>query len=111
MGRFFKFAAIALGLYLGWQHFASDSPPARIEGQTAAVEIYTTPQCSYCKQAKAYMNRRGIAYLEKDVEGDLDLRREFYERGGNGVPFLIVYGQPMRGFSEARFEQLLAEGS
>lgn len=58
-----------------------------------------------------YMDERGSEYLEKDVEDDVDLRREFYARGGRGVPLIVVYGETMSGFDPARFEQLRAEGS
>jgi glutaredoxin len=111
MGRFFKIVAIALGLYLGWQHFTPKKVPRVIDAQTADIEIYTTPTCPYCKQAKAYMNKRGIAYLEKDIEYDSDNRRDFENLGGNGVPLIIVYGQPMSGFSEQHFEELLSEAT
>jgi glutaredoxin len=111
MGRFFKFAMIALGLYLGWQHFSADRAPKVAPGQYAEIEIYTTRRCPYCREAKAYMDARGIAYLEKDVEGDMELRKEFRARGGYGVPYFFVHGKPMRGFDASRFEQLRAEGS
>jgi glutaredoxin len=107
MGRILKFAAIALGLYLGWQHFFNQPPPApTLAGQSADIEIYTTSRCQYCRQAKAYMDERGIEYLEKNVEVDLEVRKEFHKRGGRGVPYLYVYGEPMRGFDAARLEKI-----
>jgi glutaredoxin len=111
MGRFFKIAALVLGLYLGWQHFQPKKVPQVIDGQTADIEIYTTPTCPYCRQAMAYMDERGIEYLQKDIESDSEFRREFDELGGDGVPLIIVYGQSMHGFSERHFDELLAAGS
>ncbi len=111
MGRLLKFAAIFAGLYFGWQRFTAPEPPPSRAGQHADIEIYTTTVCAYCKEAKAYMDARGIAYLEKDVENDEASRREFRDRGGRGVPYLFVYGEPMRGFDERRFEQLRSKGS
>jgi glutaredoxin len=111
MVRFFKFAAIALGLYFGWQHVAHREAQESLVGQTADIEIYTTTRCGYCKQAKAYMDEHGIEYLEKNVETSMELRLEFRDRGGRGVPYLFVYGEPMRGFDAARFEQLRSQGS
>ena len=111
MGRFFKFAAIALGLYFGWQQFANREQQESLVGQTADIEIYTTSRCGYCKQAKEYMDERGIEYLEKNVEVDIELRKEFRARGGRGVPYFFVYGEPMRGFDAARFEKLRSQGS
>jgi hypothetical protein len=57
------------------------------------------------------MDERGIAYLEKDVETDMDFKREYQERGGSGVPYLFVYGEPLHGWNPQRFEQLREQGS
>jgi glutaredoxin len=111
VGRFLKLAAIVAGLYFGWQRFSAPEELPDVASQSADIEIYTTTVCPYCKEAKAYMDARGIEYLEKDVEHDMDLRRELRARGGRGVPYLFVYGEPMRGFDAARFETLRAEGS
>ena len=111
MGKFFKIVPILLGLYLGWMHIDASEPQESLVGQTADIEIYTTSRCPYCRQAKAYMDERGIEYLEKNVEEDLELRKEFRARGGRGVPYLFVYGEPMRGFDAARFEKLRAQGT
>ena len=108
MGRLLNVATVVLGLYLGWRHFfgAPPAPPPTVAGLHADIEIYTTPQCPYCRDAKAYMDERGIDYLEKDVETDLEARKEFHQRGGRGVPYLFVYGEPMRGFNRDRFEKI-----
>src|SRR5687768_2544423 len=112
MSRFLKFAAFALVLYVGWQQFSSRATPApSLAGQRAGIEIYTTSRCQYCKQAMAYMDERGIEYLEKNVETDLELRREFHARGGRGVPYFYIHGESMRGFDPARFEKLRSAGS
>jgi glutaredoxin 3 len=111
MGRFFKIVPIALGLYLGWMHIANRESEESLVGQTADIEIYTTTRCPYCRQAKAYMDEHGIEYLEKNVEEDIELRKEFRARGGRGVPYLFVYGEPMRGFDPARFEKLRSQGT
>ena len=107
MSRFLKLAAFALALYFGWQHFSDRKPPASsLAGQSADIEIYTTSRCPYCKQAMAYMDERDIEYLEKNVETDLELRREFHARGGRGVPYFYIHGEPLRGFDPAQFEKL-----
>src|SRR5262245_48175209 len=110
MGKLMKFAAIAFGLYLGWQHFTPKKVP-QVNGAVADIVIYTTPTCPYCKQAKKYMNGRGIAYLEKDIEYDSRNKREFDDLGGTGVPLILVYGEPMHGFSEGHFDELLEQGT
>ncbi len=74
----------------------------------ADVEMFTTSDCGVCHMAKAYMNKRGITYAEKDVEQNEDYLREFYARGGRGVPYIFVGDQSMMGFDADRLEQMLA---
>jgi glutaredoxin/uncharacterized membrane protein YhaH (DUF805 family) len=74
----------------------------------ADVEMFTTSSCGVCHMAKAYMNQRGITYAEKDVEKDEDYLRDFYARGGRGVPFIFVGGQSMEGFDPEQLERMLA---
>lgn len=73
----------------------------------ADVEMFTTSSCGVCKMAKAYMNQRGISYFEKDVEKNEDYLREFYARGGRGVPYIFVGDQSMEGFDPNRLERML----
>jgi len=47
-----------------------------------AVVIYTREFCGYCSAAKALLDRKGIAYEEKDATGSPDLRREMMDRSG-----------------------------
>ena len=74
----------------------------------ADVEMFTTSSCGVCHMAKAYMHKRGITYAEKDVEKNEDYLRDFYARGGRGVPFIFVGEQPMEGFDPEQLERMLA---
>ena len=98
MGRFFKFAAIALGLYFGWQHFAHREAPDPWSARRPTSKSIRPPRCGYCKLAMTYMDKHGIEYLEKNIEISWSCG-EFRDRGGRGVPYLFVYGEPMRGFN------------
>jgi glutaredoxin len=111
MGRYIIFAAIAFVLYVAWQRFGDREPRPSLSAETVDIEIYTTSRCGYCRQAKAYMDDHGIEYLEKNVETDEALLREFHARGGQAVPYFFIHGEPMRGWEPARFEEALARGS
>jgi len=73
------------------------------------VEIYTTPSCPICAAAKAYMRQHKLRFTEYDVENDMARQREFYARGGRGVPMIIIGDKSMQGFSPEGFERLRAE--
>ena len=38
------------------------------------VEIYTTPYCPYCLDAKALLKKKNVAFTEIDVSRDRELR-------------------------------------
>ena len=73
------------------------------------VKMYATSWCPYCAKARAYFARRGITYLEVDIEKSKEGRAEYSRLGARGVPVILVGAQRMNGFSEARLSQLLAD--
>jgi glutaredoxin-like YruB-family protein len=65
------------------------------------VTIYSTPTCHYCKEAKAFMQARGVPFTEHNVASDLERRKEMIDKTGQmGVPVIDVDGQLMVGYSE-----------
>lgn len=73
------------------------------------VKMYATSWCPYCAKARAYFARRGIAYVEVDIEKSRDGRAEYDRLGARGIPVILVGPQRMNGFSEARLTRLLAD--
>jgi glutaredoxin-like YruB-family protein len=72
------------------------------------VKIYTTPTCVYCKQAKEYMSRKGIKYVEYDVTKDKKALQEMVKiSGARSVPVIAACEQVMVCFDSARLEQML----
>ena len=39
------------------------------------IILYTTPYCGYCRAAKHLLGKKGAAFTEIDVSGDLALRQ------------------------------------
>jgi glutaredoxin 3 len=58
----------------------------------APVEIYTTPYCPYCIDAKALLKKKSVAFIEIDVSGDRELRAKMTKRanGGYTVPQIFI---------------------
>jgi glutaredoxin len=77
-------------------------------GASAPLVMYATSWCGYCKQARAYFARKGIAYVEHDVEKSPAAHAEFKRLGGRGVPFFVQGDNVMRGFSAASFDAFIA---
>ena len=72
------------------------------------VTIYTTPTCGYCTQAKQFLTRQGIRFLEKNVAADRQAAMEMVKVSGQqGVPVITIDGQVIVGFDQPRLMQLL----
>ena len=56
------------------------------------VEIYTTPYCPYCIDAKALLNQKNVPFTEIDVSRDRDLRKAMVQRahGRTTVPQIFI---------------------
>lgn len=75
-----------------------------------SIVVYTTPTCGYCHQVKAYLNQRGMPFIEYDVSRDQHAAMEMVHlTGQQGVPVTLVDGQPVIGFDRPLIDQLLAQ--
>lgn len=74
----------------------------------AAIKIYTTPSCAFCKMAKEYFKSKGLSYEEYDVSKDIPRQKEMIEKTGQfGVPVLDINGKIVIGFDRPKINQLL----
>ena len=67
-----------------------------------SVVIYTTAHCGYCRSAKAFLAKRGVAFREVDVTGDDAARAALLERSGGQrtVPQIFVGDVHVGGYSD-----------
>ena len=81
------------------------------------VVLYTTPYCGYCRASKHLLTKKGAAFTEIDVSGDLALRQEMIDRayGRRTVPQIFINGTHVGGYEEldeldraAKLDPLLA---
>lgn len=75
---------------------------------TNKVEIYTAAWCGACKKAKQWLNEKNISYQEYDVEKDSNAAlRMQHLGGGGGIPFAVINGKTIEGFSPYRYSSAL----
>ena len=53
------------------------------------VILYSRPGCHLCEEARAMLERAGVAFEELDIESDDDLFRRYLER----IPVIAVDGE------------------
>ena len=85
---------------------APPPPPAR------DVVVYKTDWCGVCKQLTAYLDKKGVPYVTRDIEKDVGAAAELRakaEKAGvatGSVPVIDVKGSLMVGFDRERLEQM-----
>lgn len=87
------------------------------EETSSEVVLYSTSWCGYCAAARTFLERRGVEYVEKDVEKSSSARSELQKKKrkarlkGEGVPVIDVRGRLVMGFDAAQLDRLLQEGN
>lgn len=73
-----------------------------------SVKIYSTPECQYCKQAKAFFEKNNIEYENIDVSTN-DSAMEEMKKKSNGltVPVIDIDGKILIGFDESKLKLAL----
>lgn len=105
-------------LALGQGRSSQVELPAGLEPPVAApreadVIVYKTDWCGVCKQLTAYLDRKGVKYVAKDIEKDSAAAGELREKADKNhiktgsVPIIDVRGELLVGFDRNRLEQLL----
>ena len=65
------------------------------------VVMYTTTICPYCVRAKMLLQRKGVDYEERRIEGDRELMREMLERSKRRtVPQIFIGDYHVGGFDD-----------
>jgi glutaredoxin 3 len=65
------------------------------------VTMYGTSWCPFCNAAKAFLDERGLAYEEHDLDADPARRDEMRARGGgHTVPQIWVHGTHVGGYTD-----------
>jgi glutaredoxin len=80
-----------------------------------AVIIYGAEWCGPCHQAAAYLRKKGVPFIEKDVEQDSsagkEMRAKLAKSGlhGGSIPVLDVRGKILVGFSPSSVDDALGQ--
>ncbi len=73
------------------------------------VELYITSWCTYCKKAINFFQSRGIPFTTYNIEKDAAAaRRKKQLTNRTGVPFAVINGQGIYGYSELRYKAALS---
>jgi glutaredoxin len=88
------------------------TPPASLSDSTSTagnpgpVIMYATPTCGYCKRARTFFAKHGIAYTEYNIASDKSALQRFKSLNGRGVPLIYVGDKRVPGFNKPLLKQL-----
>jgi glutaredoxin len=72
------------------------------------VILYSTSWCPYCQKARDYFNSRNISFTDYDIEKDpAAAERKRQLDTGSGVPFAIINGEKIHGYSAEAYDKAL----
>jgi glutaredoxin len=79
-----------------------------LEVVMADIRLFTKPGCSYCVDAKEWLQQNGCAFDTLEITRDVEVLREWRElSGGVGVPVLARGKDLVIGFSPERYSDFL----
>jgi glutaredoxin len=93
---------------------AAAPSPSGLPGRPPVI-IYGASWCGPCHQAQAYMKRRGIPFVEKDIEEDAGAAREMQAKlakaglRSGSIPVIDVRGKILVGFDPGSVERALGQ--
>ena len=75
-----------------------------------AVTMYTTTWCGYCKNTKRYLERKGVAFQEIDIEQHPEYAERIEQATGGyrTVPSLEIDGRIMVNPSPRELDEILS---
>jgi glutaredoxin-like YruB-family protein len=74
----------------------------------ANIIVYSADWCAFCHAAKAYFDKLGVSYEERDVESKPEYAVEAVTKSGQrGIPVIDIDGNIIVGFDRARIDEAL----
>ncbi len=78
--------------------------------ENPSITVYSASWCAFCHAAKAYFDKIGVKYTDKDVESDPKIAQESIDKSGQmGIPVIDIAGDIIVGFDRPKIDTKLKE--
>jgi glutaredoxin 3 len=87
-------------------------PKAQQQKKYPRIVLYSVAWCPHCKEAKEYLTKNNIPFINKDVELEEQYMKELTETyKSTGVPVIVIGADRkiLKGFKKEEFEKALKE--
>ena len=75
---------------------------------TQQITIYSADWCAFCHAAKAYFEKLGVKFEEKNVEEKPEYAQEAIQKSGQmGIPVIDIDGKIIIGFDRPKIDEAL----
>ena len=54
------------------------------------ITMYSTPDCTYCNQAKGWLKQNNFAFTDCDMTTSQSCEQQFHDYHGDGTPLIVV---------------------
>lgn len=72
------------------------------------IKVFSSEDCRYCRDLKAYLDKKRLPYEVFDVAKSEDYAREAKEISGQyGIPVTVIGDEVIVGFDTARIDKAL----
>ena len=72
------------------------------------AEVFTQAHCAACRQVEAFLRKRGVVFITRDVGTDSGALGELIERGYMTTPVTRLGDEWVAGFNRRALERVLA---
>ena len=77
---------------------------------TVPITIYSANWCAFCHAAKAYLDKLGIPYVDKDIDSDPTIAKEAVDKSKQtGIPVIDIDGTIIIGFDRPKIDAVLKD--
>lgn len=70
--------------------------------------VYSSTNCTFCKQLKEYLAEQQIPYEERNIDQSEAFRAELDRMGMTSVPVTLIGEKQILGFNPSRIKKALA---
>jgi glutaredoxin-like YruB-family protein len=80
------------------------------EDTNSKVIVYSANWCAFCHAAKDYLDKKGVKYIDKNVEHDPAAGMEAVDKSGQrGIPVIDIDGTIILGFDRPKIDFALKD--